>query len=239
MLWMEEAVKYMWLICRDEPAWEKLSVTERGPNYAETPELSATSIRERAHNLEPIGRMVTMLMKILIALAAIVVVFVAIVALRPSEFRVARTVTIAAPAPAVFAQVNDFHKWEAWNPWAKIDPAMKQAYEGAPAGAGAIYTWTGNNEVGEGRMTITESRPSELIGITLEFQKPLRATNTAEFTFKPEGDRTVVTWSMTGHNNFIAKAVQLFMNMDKMIGGNFEKGLADMKSVVEGERSRR
>jgi uncharacterized protein YndB with AHSA1/START domain len=182
--------------------------------------------------------MITMLMKILIALAAVVVVFLAIVVTRPSEFWVARTVTIAAPAPAVFAQVNDFHKWEAWNPWAKIDPAMKQAYEGAPAGVGAVYTWTGNNEVGEGRMTIIESRPSDLIRVSLEFQKPFRATNTAEFTFKPEGDRTVVTWSMRGRNNFIAKAVHLFMDMDKMIGGNFEKGLADMKSVVEAGRSR-
>ena len=136
-----------------------------------------------------------MLIKILIALAVIVIVFAAVVGARPSEFRVARTATIAAPAPAVFAHVNDFHKWEAWNPWAKIDPAMKQGYEGAPAGAGAIYTWRGNSEVGQGRMTITESRPSELIRITLEFQKPLRATNTAEFTFKPEGDHTLVTWS--------------------------------------------
>jgi uncharacterized protein YndB with AHSA1/START domain len=182
--------------------------------------------------------MVTMLMKILIGLAVIVVVFLAIVATRPSEFRVARTATIAAPAPAVFAQVNDFHRWGAWNPWAKIDPAMKQTYEGAPAGVGAIYMWAGNNEVGEGRMTIIESRPSDLIRITLEFQKPFRATNTAEFTFEPEGDRTVVTWSMRGRNNFIVKTVHLFMDMDKMVGGNFEKGLADMKSVVETERSR-
>ena len=179
-----------------------------------------------------------MLIKSLIALAVIVVVFLAIVGTRPSEFRVARTATIVAPAPDVFAQVNDFRKWGAWNPWGKIDPAMKQAYEGAPAGVGAVYTWAGNNEVGEGRMTITESRPSELIRIAMDFQKPFRAISTAEFTFKPEGDRTVVTWSMRGHNNFVAKAVHLFMDMDKMIGGNFEKGLADMKSVVEATRSR-
>jgi hypothetical protein len=174
-----------------------------------------------------------MLTKILIALAVIVIVFVVIVALQPSEFRVARSATVSAPPPVVFAQVNDFHKWEAWNPWGKIDPAMKQTYEGAPAGTGAIYTWTGDNEVGEGRMTITESRPSDLIRIQLEFFKPFRATNTAEFAFKPEGNQTAVTWSMTGRKNFIAKAVHLFMNMDKMIGGQFEKGLAQMKSVVE------
>jgi hypothetical protein len=174
-----------------------------------------------------------MLTKILIALAVIVIVFVVIVALQPSEFRVVRSATISASAPAVFAQVNGFHNWEAWNPWGKIDPAMKQTYEGAPAGTGAIYTWTGNNEVGEGRITITESRPSDLIRIQLEFFKPFRATNTAEFAFKPEGNQTAVTWSMTGRKNFIAKAVHLFMNMDKMIGGQFEKGLAQMKSVVE------
>ena len=175
-----------------------------------------------------------MLKKILIAVAVIVVVLAVIVVLQPSEFRVARSATISAPAPTVFAQVNDFHKWQAWNPWGKIDPAMKQTYEGAPAGTGAIYTWAGNNEVGEGRMTIIESRPSELIRVKLEFFKPFAATNTAEFTFKPEANQTAVTWSMFGDKNFMAKAIHLFMHMDKMIGGQFEKGLAEMKSVVEG-----
>ncbi|HEV8340787.1 MAG TPA: SRPBCC family protein [Candidatus Binatia bacterium] len=174
-----------------------------------------------------------MLKIILIALAVIIIVFVIIVAMQPSEFRVTRSATISGPRSAVFAQVNDFHKWEAWNPWGKIDPAMKQTYEGAPAGTGAVYTWAGNKEAGEGRMTITESRPNDLIRIKLEFFKPFRATNTAEFTFKPEGNQTVVTWSMTGENNFMAKAVHLFMNMDKMVGGQFEKGLASMKSVAE------
>lgn len=177
-----------------------------------------------------------MLKTILIVLAVIVVLFLAVVAMQPSEFRVARTTTISAPASLVFAQVDDFHKWEAWNPWGKIDPAMKQTYEGAPAGAGAIYTWAGNREIGEGRMTITESRPSNLIRIKLEFFKPFAATNDVEFTFKPEGDQTTVTWSMTGKNNFIAKAVHLFMDMDKMVGGQFEKGLASLKSVAAHEQ---
>ncbi|HEX2933508.1 MAG TPA: SRPBCC family protein [Candidatus Binatia bacterium] len=175
-----------------------------------------------------------MLKIIFLTLAVIIVVLVVIIALQPSQFRVARSTTIAAPPPAVFAQVNDFHRWEAWNPWGKIDPAMKQNYEGAPAGVGAVYTWVGNNELGEGRMTIAESRPSELIRVKLEFFKPFAATNTAEFTFKPEGNQTAVSWSMFGDNNFMAKAIHLFMNMDKMIGGQFEKGLASMKSVVEG-----
>jgi hypothetical protein len=175
-----------------------------------------------------------MLTKILIALAVLVIAFVVIVATRPSEYRVARTVTISAPALAVFAQVNDFHRWDAWNPWAKMDPAMKQTYEGAPAGTGAVYTWTGNKQVGEGRMTLTESRPPDLIRINLEFLKPFAATSTAEFTFRPEGQRTAVTWSMVGKLNFVTKIVHLVVNMDKMIGGNFEKGLADMKAVAEG-----
>ena len=174
-----------------------------------------------------------MLTKIFIVLAVVVAVLIVIVTLQPSDFRVSRSAIVSAPAPAVYAQVNDFHKWEAWNPWGKIDPAMKQTYEGAAAGVGAIYTWTGNNEVGEGRMTITDSRPSDLVRIKLEFFKPLAATNTAEFTFKPEGNQTAVTWSMTGAKNFMAKAIHLFMNMDKMIGGQFEKGLASMKSIVE------
>jgi Polyketide cyclase / dehydrase and lipid transport len=175
-----------------------------------------------------------MLKIVLITLVVILVVLAVIIALQPADFRVARSTAISAPPPAVFAQVNDFHKWEAWNPWGKIDPAMKQAYEGAPVGPGASYTWAGNNEVGEGRMTIIESRPSELIRIKLEFFKPFAATNTAEFTFKPEGNQTIATWSMFGDKNFMAKAVHLFMNMDKMIGGQFDTGLASMKSIVEG-----
>jgi hypothetical protein len=174
-----------------------------------------------------------MLVPILITIGAVIVLLFVIVALLPSAFRVSRTATISAPAPAVFVQVNDFHKWDAWSPWAKIDPAMKQTYEGAPAGTGAIYSWNGNNNVGAGRMTLTESRPNERIQIKLEFQRPFKATNAAEFTFKEQGSQTAVTWSMTGNKNFMMKAFGLFMNMDKMIGGEFEKGLATMKSIVE------
>ena len=174
-----------------------------------------------------------MLIKIVIGLVVVAVGVAAVVVTRPSEFRVVRSTTIAAPAPVIFAQVNDFHRWDAWNPWAKVDPAMKQTYEGAPAGVGAVYTWAGNREAGEGRMTIIESRPSDLIRVRLEFLKPFAGTSIATFTFKPEGAGTLVTWSMAGENNFIAKAVHLVMDMDKMIGGNFEKGLAQMKTVAE------
>jgi hypothetical protein len=134
-----------------------------------------------------------MLVKTLITLGVIVAGALVAVSTRSSEYRVARTTTIAAPPPAVFAQVNDFHKWPAWNPWAQIDPAMNHAYEGVPAGVGAVYTWSGNKEVGEGRMTILESRPSELIRIKLEFFRPFAGTSVADFTFWPEGDRTAAT----------------------------------------------
>ncbi len=174
-----------------------------------------------------------MLKKILIVIGVIVVAFVIIVALQPAEFHVARTATVAAPAEVVFAQVNELKKWEAWSPWVKIDPAMKQTYEGPASGIGAISRWAGNNQVGEGSMTITESRPNELLRFTLEFIKPMAGTSTAEFSFRPEGNQTSITWSMSGRNNFIAKAMCMFMNMDKMVGGQFEKGLAQLKSITE------
>lgn len=174
-----------------------------------------------------------MLINILIALVVIVVVFVVIVAMRPSEFRVTRSTAISATPQAIFAQVNDLHQWQGWSPWEKIDPALKRTYEGPPDGTGASYSWVGNNKVGEGRMTITESRPHELVRFRLDFLKPFKGTNTAEFTFEPEGAQTVVTWSMTGKYNFIVKAVGLFLNCEKMMGGEFEKGLANLKSLAE------
>jgi len=170
---------------------------------------------------------------ILAAIVVLILLLLIIAALRPSNFRVERTATIAAPPADAFAQVNDFHKWEAWSPWAKIDPAMKQTYEGAPAGTGAIYTWNGNSKVGEGRMTILESKPTEHIRIKLEFMRPFAATNAAEFSFKPQGDETSVTWSMDGNFNFMMKVMGLFMSMDKMLGGQFEKGLAQMSTAAQ------
>ncbi len=174
-----------------------------------------------------------MLIKILIAVAAIIVVFVIIVAMRPADFRVTRSATINAPPPAVFAQVNDLHNWQAWSPWAKLDPAVRNTFEGPSAGVGAIFRWAGNNKVGEGNMTITESRPNEFVSFKLVFLKPFANTTTAEFTFKPEGNQTTVTWSMFGKNGFMGKAFGLFVDSDKMIGGDFERGLAQLNSVLE------
>jgi uncharacterized protein YndB with AHSA1/START domain len=174
-----------------------------------------------------------LLRQIFTALAFIILGCLASVAMQPSDFRVTRMATINAPAPVVFGQVNDLHKWDTWSPWAKLDPQAKHTFEGPSSGKGAIFRWEGNDQIGEGKMTITESRPSDLIRIKIDFLKPFQATNTAEFTFHPEGSRTVVTWSMSGTNNFVGKAFCLFMNMDKMLGGDFEKGLAQMKSVAE------
>lgn len=174
-----------------------------------------------------------MLKKIFLAVVAVIAAFAIYVALQPSDYRITRSTTVAAPPAAVFEQVNDFHKWEAWSPWAKLDPAAKATFEGPQAGQGAVFKWAGNNEVGEGTMTVTESRPSELIRINLDFVKPMAGTSTAEFTFKPQGDQTAVTWSMFGQNNFIARAICTVMNQDKMIGGYFEKGLVSLKTAAE------
>ena len=175
-----------------------------------------------------------MFRKILIALAIILLLLVVVITRRPSDFRYTRSLAIAAPAAAVFAEVNDLHKWEAWSPWAKIDPAMKMTYEGASFGVGSSYSGSGNTEVGEGRSTIVESRPSDLIRMKLEFKRPFAGTNDVEFSFKPEGAQTVVTWTMTGKSNFMGKAVGLVIDCEKMCGGQFEQGLAGLKSVVEG-----
>lgn len=170
---------------------------------------------------------------VLIAVVVIVAGLIVVVATQPADFKVTRMTTIKAPPERVFEHINDFHKWEVWSPWAKLDPNMRTIYSGMPSGTGASYSWAGNNEVGEGKMTITESRPSQDIKIDLDFIKPFAAKNVTEFMLKPDGDVTEVTWTMSGKNNFIAKAFCLVMNMDKMVGGDFEKGLAQMKAVVE------
>ncbi|HEY2083535.1 MAG TPA: SRPBCC family protein, partial [Verrucomicrobiae bacterium] len=165
---------------------------------------------------------------ILIAVAVLVVLLAIIVALRPADFRITRTGRISAPVGVVFDNVNDFHRWAAWSPWAKMDPNAKNTFAGPAAGPGSSMEWAGNNKVGAGRMTILESRPNEAIQIKLEFFRPFKATHLAEFTFKPEGNQTAVTWTMTGKNNFMGKAFTLLMNCDKMIGSQFEQGLANL-----------
>jgi uncharacterized protein YndB with AHSA1/START domain len=173
------------------------------------------------------------MLPILLAVAFIAIIFIIVITGRPDEFTVTRAISIAAPPEKIFPHVNDLHKWEAWSPWAKLDPNAKNTFSGTDAGAGAAMAWDGNKKVGAGKMTITQSQPSGLIRFRLDFQKPMQASNTAEFTFRPEGGQTVMTWSMSGKNNFFFKAFGLFVNCDKMIGGDFERGLAGLKSVTE------
>lgn len=173
------------------------------------------------------------MLPILIALAIIGLLLAVIIAGRPDEFKVARSATMSASPATVFAQVNDFHNWEAWSPWAKLDPACKNSFSGAAAGKDAGFAWDGNNKVGAGRMTITDSQPPELVRIHLEFLRPFKATNTTEFTFRPQGGQTLVTWTMTGRNNLMSKVFGLFVDCDTMVGRDFEKGLAGIKAVAE------
>lgn len=177
----------------------------------------------------------TMLTKILIAVAVVLVVFLIAVAFQPNHFRVERSIVVAAPAAVPFGHVNDLQKWNAINPWAKLDPAMKSTYGGPPSGVGASHTWAGNGEVGEGMMTIIDSRPSDLIRMRLDFKKPFASTATAEYTFRSQGAGTEVRWSLSGAKNFISKAFGLVMNVDKMVGDQFEKGLADLKAISEAD----
>jgi len=170
---------------------------------------------------------------ILLALAIIAILFFVMLVGRPDDFRVTRSATIAAPPATVFEQVNDFHKWDDWSPWARLDPACKNTFDGAPAGKGAKFAWDGNNKVGAGRMAITESQAPELVRINLEFLRPFKATNTTEFTFKAQDSGTEVKWDMSGKNNFMSKVFGLFVNCENMVGKDFEKGLASLKSIAE------
>jgi uncharacterized protein YndB with AHSA1/START domain len=177
-----------------------------------------------------------MLKKILIGLAVILAGLLIAAAFQPNEFKVMRSATLSAPPAKVFALVNELKKWEAWSPWEKLDPAMKRTYEGPKAGLGAVYGWSGNNQVGEGRMTIIESKPSERVSFRMDFEKPMKDTCTADFTFKPEGKGTVVTWTMAGQNHYLSKVMCLFMDMDKMVGGQFEKGLAELEKAATAKK---
>lgn len=178
--------------------------------------------------------MVTYLLVSGAAVIMAIAVLTVIIALRSNELHVARSAWIAAPPELVFGHVNDFRKWEAWSPYVKRDLQMQKTYSGAAAGMGARYAWNGNSQVGEGSSTIIQSQPHERIQIELEFIRPFAGTNLAEFTFSPDGSGTTVTWSLSGKCNFMSKAVGLVLNMDRMVGGDFEEGLSNLKGVAEG-----
>lgn len=168
----------------------------------------------------------------LIGLAIAGVLLVA--ALRPNHFRLQRTATIAASPEAIYAELEDLRRWQTWSPWEDIDPALRRTYSGPATGTGSVYEWASDNaKAGEGRMTITEARvPSKLL-IQLDFIKPIRATNTAEFTLQAQDGGTVVTWAMYGPSPFVSRLFGLIFNMDKMIGADFEKGLSRLKALTE------
>ena len=173
-----------------------------------------------------------MIKKILIGLVALVIVFLIVVAVQPADFKVTRSATLAAAPAALFEQVNDHHKFVVWNPFLKLDPNVKNTFSGPDSGVGAVCSWDGNSDIGAGSSTIIESKPGELVRCRMDWKRPMEATSTVDFTFKPEGDKTVVTWSMYGRNGFMGKAVSLFMNCDKMVGPQFEQGLANLGTVV-------
>ena len=168
----------------------------------------------------------------LILLVAIVVVLV-LAARKPAGFRIERATSIKAPPDKIFALINDFRNWRAWSPWERMDPNLRRSYSGAERGEGAVYEWEGNSKVGKGRMEIVEAPPPSRVAIKLDFLKPFEAHNTAEFTLVPRGDATEVTWAMHGPNLFIGKVMGVFMSMDRMIGKDFEAGLANLKAAAE------
>jgi Polyketide cyclase / dehydrase and lipid transport len=177
-----------------------------------------------------------MIKKFLFFVLAALVAFSGYVAMQPPQYRVERSAVMAASPAAIFDQVNDLKKWEAWSPWAKKDPNAQSTFEGPSAGKDAVMGWSGNDDVGEGRMTIVESKPAEAIRLKLDFVKPFEGTSDVNFAFTPAGDKTKVTWSISGEQSFIERAICLLMgvNMDSMIGGDYEKGLANLKEQVRG-----
>ena len=169
---------------------------------------------------------------ILILLAVIIVGFLIAAAFQPADFRITRSAAIAAPQSAIFENVNDLQKFLVWSPFARMDPEAKYAFAGPPKGEGASLSWVGA-KTGEGSMTITESRLNERVLFQMDFRKPMASTATAEFTFVPEGDHTRVTWTMDGRNGYLQKAIGMIVNMDRMLGGSFEQGLADLGKVSQ------
>lgn len=173
-----------------------------------------------------------MIKKILLGLVAVIVTFLLVVVTRPADFKASRSAPLAASPAELFAQVNDHHKFAVWNPFMKLDPNVKNTYSGPDSGVGAVCSWDGNKDIGAGSATITESKPNELVRMRMDWKRPMEGVATVDFTFKPEGDKTVVTWAMYGKNGFMGKLVSLFMDCDKMVGPQFEQGLADLGKVV-------
>ena len=174
-----------------------------------------------------------MFKRLLMALLVLVAAILGLAATKPDTFHVERRVTVKAPPEKILARLQDFRRWADWSPWERLDPAMTREFSGAPAGVGAVYEWRGNDKVGAGRMEITDiTVPSHLV-VKLDFVRPIEGHNTADFTLLPVGEGTEVSWAMRGPSPFISKVLQVFFSMDKMIGKDFEAGLASLKTVSE------
>lgn len=174
-----------------------------------------------------------MAITIILVVLVLIGIVLAVAASRPNEFAVQRTTRIAAPPERIFPHIADFRRWEAWSPWEKVDPAMRKTYSGAAAGTGAVYEWEGNSKVGQGRMEFTELTPPSSATVKLDFLKPFEAHNTARFTLVPAAGGTDVTWSMFGPSPFVTKVMGVFVSMDNLVGKDFERGLASLKTVSE------
>lgn len=176
------------------------------------------------------------MLPVLVALAIVGLLLFIIIAGRPDEFIVSRSGKISASPGKIFSHVNELKKWDAWSPWAKLDPDCKITFSGPESGVNSSYAWDGNKKVGAGKMTITESWPGTLVRLQLEFLKPFAATSAVEFRFMLEGEQTLVMWSMAGKNSFFSKVFGLFVDCEKMVGKDYEQGLANLKAVVESAR---
>lgn len=174
-----------------------------------------------------------MLKNIGIVVVILIAGIVILAATRPDTFRVQRAASINAPPEKIFPLINDFKRWSAWSPWEKKDPEMKRTFGAMTSGKGAVYAWRGNKDVGEGRLEIAESVPSSKVALNLDFVKPFTAHNWVEFTLVPAGNATSVTWRMEGNTPFFAKVIHVFINVDKMVGKDFETGLANLKAAAE------
>lgn len=167
------------------------------------------------------------------AVVVLLIVLLSIAVTRPDTFRVERSASIKAPPEAIYPLIEDLHRWTAWSPWEKLDPQLNRSYSGAASGVGAAYTWEGNRKVGQGQMQIVEATPPTLVRIDLHVLRPFEARNTAEFTLRPTGEETEVTWAIYGPNTLMGKLMSVFVSMDRMMGGDFERGLADLKARAE------
>jgi carbon monoxide dehydrogenase subunit G len=168
-----------------------------------------------------------------VAVSIVIAAVLILAAMQPDNFVVQRSITVQTPPDKIYPFINDFHRWAAWSPFEKLDPAMQRVFSGTEAGKGAIYEWSGDKNAGKGRMEIIDATAPNNISIQLDFSEPFAAHNTTEFTLAPNGETTTVTWAMRGSSPFIAKIMQLFCNMDKMIGPDFEEGLANLKMLAE------